>query len=80
MKNVNTITGNDLKQIDAPVLRSVVASGTSYTPTSHQTVILGANATITVGGQSIELLQGSTFIMVEGITYSFAVSTQLGIS
>ncbi|MFA5669916.1 MAG: hypothetical protein WCX83_00185 [Candidatus Cloacimonas sp.] len=49
MKNVNTITGNDLKQIDAPVLRSIVASGTSYTPTSHQTVILGANATITIG-------------------------------
>lgn len=80
MKNVNTITGNDLKQIDAPVLRSIVASGTTYVPTSHQTVILGANATITVGGQSIELLQGSTFIMVEGVSYGFAVSTQLGIS
>lgn len=80
MKNVNTIRGNDLKQIDAPVLRSIVASGTTYVPTSHQTVILGANATVTIGGQSIDLLQGSTFIMVEGVSYGFAVSTQLGIS
>lgn len=80
MPHVNTITGNDLKQLSAPVLRSVVASGTTYIPTDDITVILGANATITIGGQSIDLLQGSTFVMVEGLTYTFAVSTQLGIS
>ena len=80
MPHVNTITGNDLKQLSAPVLRSVVASGTTYIPDDDITVILGANATITVGGQSIELLQGSTFLMVEGVSYGFAVSTQLGIS
>lgn len=80
MPHVNTITGNDLKQLSAPVLRKVVASGTTYIPDDDITVILGANATITVGGQSIELLQGSTFIMVEGVSYGFAVSTQLGIS
>ena len=80
MPNVNTISGNDLKQIDAPVLRTVVASGTTYIPTAHQTVMLGANATITVGEQSIELLQGASFIMVAGVEYSFAASTQLGIS
>lgn len=80
MQNVNTINGNDLKQIDAPVLRSIVASGTTYVPTSHQTAVFGANCTITVGGNSIDILQGFSGILVEGVEYGFAVSTPLFIS
>lgn len=49
MPHVNTITGNDLKQLSAPVLRKVVASGTTYIPDDDITVILGANATVTIG-------------------------------
>ena len=41
MPHVNTITGNDLKQIDA------VASVTTYAPSDDITVTLGANTTIT---------------------------------
>ena len=47
MPHVNTIAGNDLKQLSAPVLRKIVASGTTYIPTDDITVILGADAIIT---------------------------------
>jgi len=78
--SVDVAVGNDLRNISAPVLKTIVASGTTYTPTANQTVILGADATITIGGQSINLLQGSPLIMLKSVTYTFGASTQLGIS
>jgi len=80
IKKARIASDENNKGISAPVLKSVVASGSSYTPETDETVILGADATITLDGEAIDLLQGSTFILLGGITYAFTATTQLGIS
>ncbi|MEA1919156.1 MAG: hypothetical protein U9N52_04900 [Campylobacterota bacterium] len=66
--------------VQAPTLKSVVPSGSSLTPTSDMLVTLGADVTITIDGESIDLLQAFSFVMLKGVTYEFSTSVQLGAS
>ena len=68
------------KPIPAPVFASAVDSTTSYTPTDDQTVILGADVTITLDGVAVPMLQGTAMILKGGVTYAFGLSTPLAIS
>jgi len=66
--------------VQAPTLRSVVPSGLSLTPSKDMLVTLGADVTITIDGNSIELLQAFSLVLCKGITYSFSSSVALGSS
>jgi len=68
------------KPIPAPVFASAVDSTTSYTPTDDQTVILGADAIISLDGVAVPMLQGTTMIFKGGVTYLFTQSTPLAVS
>ena len=77
---MNTSLNQNLESVSAPVLRNVVQSTTSYTPTGDVSVIIGDDVTITVNGVSIDILQNMSFILVKDVTYNFSASVALGIS
>jgi len=79
-KKIDLIKDSSYKGIQCPVLRSIVSSGTSFTPTKDMIVTLGANVSITVDGESIDKLQESTFILLAGVEYRFSDDIKLMIS
>ena len=73
-------TDQNYSTIPAPTLRKIILSGSSYTPEEDVIAILGADTTITIDGNSIELLKGFAFAMCKGVTYEFSASVALGLS
>jgi len=80
MKGVNLANDKNLKGVSAPVLRKNVQSGTTFTTEEAITVIVGADVTITIGGIGIDILQGSMFVLIPNITYTFSSDVVLGVS
>lgn len=76
-EKINLIKDTSFKGIQCPVLRNIVPSGISYTPTENMIVTLGATVDITTGGQTIQKLQESTFVLLKNVTYEFSDSVQL---
>ena len=66
--------------VSAPVIRTIVNSGLSFTPTDDITVMLGGDVVMTKDGVGMPLLQGASFVLLEDETYVFSISTPLAIS
>jgi len=74
------IKDGNYEGVQAPTIRKIISSGTSITPTINTLVTLDSNVTLTIDGNSMDLLQAFTFVMLKGITYEFSDDISLGIS
>jgi len=68
------------KAVQAPTIRTVISSGPELTPDNDMLVTLGADVTLTVDGNSVNLLQAFTFVLCSGVTYTFSESVALGVA
>ena len=77
---MNTSLNQNLEGVSAPVLRKILPATTEYTPAEDVSVIIGSDITITVDGNSLDVLQNMSFILVKDVTYTFSDNVVLGIS
>ena len=78
--SMNTSVNQNLDAVSAPVIRSIVQSGTVLVPETDISVILGSDVTITINGKSLSLFKNMTFILVKGVVYEFSDDITLGVS
>jgi len=74
------VKDGNFEGVQAPTIRRIKKSGTDMTPNINMLVTLGDNVTLTIDGNSIELLKNFTLVMLKGVKYEFSDDIALGIA
>jgi len=78
--SVQLANSKGYNEVQAPVLRKIIQSGDSFTPTADTLVMLGSDVTITIGDKSIDILKSMSLILKKGVQYDFSDDTALGVA